>query len=167
MCQPAVSLFLQYLRQCRIFLAVAIEFDPAKDAVNIDIHGISLAMADRLLAGLNGMSIARPKATHKPDWVALKSLSDEEIAAQIAATPDAAPDVSDWPLGRANLVDVRAIRAKLGMSQERFARTFGITLAALRDWEQRRRAPRGPARTLLQIIDREPDAARRAMASSS
>jgi len=113
------------------------------------------------------MSIARPKAAHEPDWAVLKSLSDEESSAQIAANPDAAPDVSDWPLGRADLVDVRAIRAKLGMSQERFARTFGITLAALRDWEQRRRAPRGPARTLLQIIDREPDAARRAMALSS
>lgn len=113
------------------------------------------------------MSTARPKPAHKPDWPVLKSLSDDEIEAQIAANPDAAPDVSDWPLARANLVDVRAIRAKLGMSQERFARTFGITLAALRDWEQRRRAPRGPARTLLQIIDREPDAARRAMASYS
>lgn len=113
------------------------------------------------------MSIARPKAAHEPDRAVLKSLSDDEISAQIAANPDAAPDVSDWPLGRADLVDVRAIRAKLGMSQERFARTFGITLAALRDWEQRRRAPRGPARTLLQIIDREPDAARRAMALSS
>lgn len=30
---------------------MAIEFDPAKDAANIEIHGISLAMADRLLAG--------------------------------------------------------------------------------------------------------------------
>ena len=30
---------------------VVIEFDPAKDAANIEIHGISLAMADRLLAG--------------------------------------------------------------------------------------------------------------------
>jgi hypothetical protein len=44
-----------------------------------------------------------------------------------------------------------------------FARTFGLNVAALRDWEQRRRVPRGPARSLLRIIDREPDAARRAL----
>ena len=36
-----------------------------------------------------------------------------------------------------------------------------MNLASLRDWEQQRRAPRGPALTLLRIIDREPDAARR------
>ena len=60
-------------------------------------------------------------------------------------------------------MDVKAIRTRLGMSQEAFARTFGINVASLRDWEQRRRVPRGPARTLLQIIDREPEAARRAL----
>jgi len=60
-------------------------------------------------------------------------------------------------------LDVRAIRSRFRMTQAQFARTFDINLAALRDWEQRRRAPRGPARTLLRIIDREPEAARRAI----
>ena len=104
---------------------------------------------------------------HEPDWAALDALTDEEIAAQIAADPDAAPDVSDWPLDKAVImepVDVKAIRAKLGMSQEEFAKTFGLNVTALRDWEQQRRMPRGPARTLLKIIDREPVAVRRALA---
>ena len=104
---------------------------------------------------------------HEPDWAALDALTDEEIAAQIAANPDAAPDVSDWPLDKAVFmepVDVKAIRANFGMSQEEFATAFGLKLASLRDWEQQRRMPRGPARTLLKIIDREPEAVRRALA---
>ena len=104
---------------------------------------------------------------HEPDWAALDALTDEEIDAQIAANPDAAPDVSDWPLEDAIIMvptDVKAIRARFGLSQEKFAKTFALKLATLRDWEQERRMPHGPARTLLQIIDREPEAVRRALA---
>jgi putative transcriptional regulator len=106
------------------------------------------------------------KARHEPDWAALDALTDEEIAAQIAADPDVAPDVSEWPLEDAIIMvptDVKAIRARFGLSQERFAKTFALKLATLRDWEQERRMPHGPARTLLQIIDREPEAVRRAL----
>src|SRR5207302_6370115 len=112
----------------------------------------------------------RPAAKkHEPDWAALDALTDEEIAAQIAANPDAAPDVSDWSLDDPRVrimvpTDVKAIRAKFGLSQDRFAKTFALKLATLRDWEQERRMPHGPARTLLQIIEREPAAVRRALA---
>lgn len=117
------------------------------------------------------MSIRKQKppvlpVKHEPDWAALDALTDEEINAQIAANPDAAPDMSDWPIEDAILmepVDVKAIRRKTGLSQQEFARTFSLNLAALRDWEQQRRMPRGPARALMQIIDREPEAARRAL----
>jgi putative transcriptional regulator len=60
-------------------------------------------------------------------------------------------------------VDVRAIRRKLGLSQDAFAARFGISVATLRDWEQRRRRPEGPGRVLLTIIAREPEAAARAL----
>jgi transcriptional regulator with XRE-family HTH domain len=63
--------------------------------------------------------------------------------------------------------DVKAIRAKFGLSQQRFAKTFALNLATLRDWEQERRMPHGPARTLLQIIDREPEAVRRALGAKT
>jgi len=110
----------------------------------------------------------RPAAKkHEPDWAALEALTDEEIAAQIAADPDVAPEW-DWPLDDPRVrimvpTDVKAIRAKFGLSQQRFAKTFALKLATLRDWEQERRMPHGPARTLLQIIDREPEAVRRAL----
>ena len=47
-----------------------------------------------------------------------------------------------------------AIRAKTGLSQDRFARAFQISPYTLRNWEQGRRVPEGPARALLLAIDR-------------
>ena len=60
-------------------------------------------------------------------------------------------------------IDVKGVRSKLGMSQGSFATRFGISKATLRNWEQGRRHPEGPARVLLTIIDREPEAVRRAL----
>ncbi len=60
-------------------------------------------------------------------------------------------------------VDVAAIRKRSGLSQERFAKRFGFSAAAIRDWEQRRRRPDAAARTLLIVIDREPQAVERAL----
>ncbi|MGH7057870.1 MAG: helix-turn-helix domain-containing protein [Acetobacteraceae bacterium] len=62
-------------------------------------------------------------------------------------------------------VDVRAIRAKLGLSQDAFAVRFGFSAAAVRDWEQGRRRPEAAARVLLRVIAREPEAVRRALAT--
>ena len=60
-------------------------------------------------------------------------------------------------------VNVKAIRRKLGYSQSKFARTFGFNLDAVQNWEQGRRAPDLTARALLRVIEREPDAVRRAL----
>jgi putative transcriptional regulator len=64
-------------------------------------------------------------------------------------------------------VDVRAVREKLHLSQSEFAARFGFTAAAVRQWEQGRRQPHGPARVLLTIIDREPKAVRRALETAA
>jgi putative transcriptional regulator len=61
-------------------------------------------------------------------------------------------------------VDVRKARKKLGMSQDAFARNFGVSVATVRNWEQGRREPEGAARVLLRVIQREPEAVRRALA---
>ncbi len=68
--------------------------------------------------------------------------------------------------GRARAVtplDVAAIRAKTGLSQDRFAHAFQISPHTLRNWEQGRRVPDGPARALLLAIDRDPEALMRAL----
>lgn len=55
-------------------------------------------------------------------------------------------------------MDVRAIRMKTGMSQQRFCATFGISLGTLRHWEQGLRTPRGAARALLKVVNKNPKA---------
>jgi len=55
-------------------------------------------------------------------------------------------------------VDVRAARQRLGLSQPDFASAFGVSVATIRNWEQRRRQPKGAARVLLTVIERNPAA---------
>ena len=61
-------------------------------------------------------------------------------------------------------INVRAMRQKLGMTQEEFAIRYGLTLARVRDWEQGRSAPDGAARAYLRVIEKEPEAVNRALA---
>ena len=62
-------------------------------------------------------------------------------------------------------VDVKAIRAKTGMSQQQFCATFGISLGTLRHWEQGLRTPRGTALVLLRVVDKNPTAVINAIAN--
>lgn len=62
-------------------------------------------------------------------------------------------------------VDVQSIRKRLGMSQAEFSARFGIPPGTLRDWEQGRRIPEGPARVLLKVIETDPKAVERALAA--
>jgi putative transcriptional regulator len=55
--------------------------------------------------------------------------------------------------------DVKAIRAKTELSQAKFAEKLHIPVATLRDWEQHRRSPDAPARTLLGMVDADPKGA--------
>lgn len=60
-------------------------------------------------------------------------------------------------------IDVQGIRRKLHLSQNEFASRFGISPGTLRDWEQGRKKPEGPARVLLMVIAKEPKAVIRAL----
>jgi putative transcriptional regulator len=51
-------------------------------------------------------------------------------------------------------------------SREEFAAAFTVPIGKLRDWEQRRKQPDTPARALLRVIEREPEAVLRALAGS-
>jgi len=59
--------------------------------------------------------------------------------------------------------DIQKARKKLGLSQDQFADAFGVSASTLRKWEQGQRSPTGAAKTLLKIIDREPEAVVRAL----
>ena len=54
--------------------------------------------------------------------------------------------------------EVRKIREQYGLSQDRFASLIGISVATLRNWEQGRRKPEGPARVLLRVAAEHPEA---------
>ncbi|MEC8522978.1 MAG: NadS family protein [Pseudomonadota bacterium] len=62
-------------------------------------------------------------------------------------------------------LDVKAIRAKLDMSQSEFASAFGISVSTLRHWERGDRSPQGPALVLLNVVAREPELVLRVLAN--
>lgn len=61
--------------------------------------------------------------------------------------------------------DVRAIRQSLDKSQAEFALLIGVSVATLRNWEQGRRVPEGPARALLRVAAANPRAVIRALSA--
>lgn len=109
------------------------------------------------------MSLAEIKAAGSRRNQALIASTDEAAIRrhmiQDGQDPEAAPP--SGPLG----ATPSTIRRRLGLTQERFAQTIGVPLATLRNWEQGRTEPDPAARALLRILDREPEAALRALGS--
>ena len=89
----------------------------------------------------------------------------EEISAGLDdALKHARGEISQVVVHEPESINVRAIREKTGMSQQKFCATFGISLGTLRHWEQGLRSPRGPARVLLKVVDNDPNAVIRVVA---
>ena len=53
---------------------------------------------------------------------------------------------------------IKAIRRRLNLSQSEFATMIGISIGTLQNWEQGRREPEGPAKVLLKIVSKNPEA---------
>lgn len=65
------------------------------------------------------------------------------------------------PPSRAFVVDgptIKDIRSTYDLSQSEFAAMLGISIGTLRNWEQGRRTPNGPAKVLLRVAARHPEA---------
>ena len=60
-------------------------------------------------------------------------------------------------------IDVRNIREKVGLSQNDFALTIGVSPRTLQNWEQGHRSPQGPALALLTIFKNDPTNAIKAL----
>jgi putative transcriptional regulator len=90
----------------------------------------------------------------KADWARIDATTEEEIAAQIAEDEAEARDAAAY---------ARRVRRKIGLSQVAFAPRIGVPVDTVRNWEQGKRAPQGPARALLRIIDRSPETALQAL----
>ncbi len=76
-------------------------------------------------------------------------------------------DMSKYRIHIPREIDVRAIRDKLGMTQEEFAVQFGFSVNTLRHWEQGKRVPEGPTRAYLLVIDRAPKAVQKALRAAA
>ena len=103
------------------------------------------------------ISKAAQAALAETDWARLDAMTDADIAGQIGANPDAAPDMAPE-------IDVRAIRRDAGMTQAQFAAAYDFSLRTLQEWERGAKRPSGPARTLLRAIRADPEGLRRALA---
>ena len=60
---------------------------------------------------------------------------------------------------RADAAYARGVRARTKLTQAEFAARIGVPLETVRNWEQGKRSPRGPARALLKVIDKAPQVA--------
>ena len=93
----------------------------------------------------------------------------ELVEAMAAALAHArGEDVADVRINRIDLgaVDAKSIRKKLHLTQDAMASMLGTSASGYRKWEQGQRQPSGAARTLLQVMDREPEAVLRALSQS-
>jgi putative transcriptional regulator len=99
---------------------------------------------------------AAAEALAATDWKAVDAMTEADIARQIAANPEAAPDMAPE-------IDVRAIRRDAGMTQAEFAAAYQFSLRTVQEWERGAKRPSGPARTLLRAIKADPEGLRRAL----
>ncbi len=109
----------------------------------------------------------RKRGGGRVDWKRVRATTDRDIAAQIASDADTARDMSRVTGMRRvyhpPLPDVKAIRAKLGLSQAAFARRFGFSVRTVQQWEQGRTAPDRSTRILLRVIETAPKVVEQAL----
>lgn len=108
-------------------------------------------------------STRRRPLSGKTDWRRVDAMSDADAMRAAMSDPDARPTPKRDLQRFRRPVQVRELRRRLGMTQERFARTFGFSLGSVRDWEQMRSRPDAGTRALLQVIDYDPETVRRAL----
>ena len=86
--------------------------------------------------------------------------SEQPLPRRLAAIAEEMRRASGRTGGGAALSDAdyaRGIRARSGLTQAEFAARIGVPIETVRNWEQGKRSPRGPARALLKLIDKAPD----------
>ena len=90
-------------------------------------------------------------------------MTERDIGAEILA---GLKEIKEFKKGKARIRTVklsepqsaRQIRERLNLSQSAFASMMGVSVRTVQDWEQGRRTPKGPARSLLRIAEQNPKA---------
>jgi putative transcriptional regulator len=73
--------------------------------------------------------------------------------------PVAAAATSNGHADAPDAAYARGVRARTSLTQAEFAARIGVPIDTVRNWEQGKRSPRGPARALLKLIDKAPEVA--------
>lgn len=108
-------------------------------------HGVKALAAKRTVEAMVEMGEARIDVP----------LASDELAESLARA-----GVAAWRLA-SDAVDVRAVREKLGLSQDQFAKKFGLNLRTLQNWEQHRTSDPA-ANNYLRVIASNPEIAAKA-----
>ncbi|MFA6020153.1 MAG: helix-turn-helix domain-containing protein [Rhodospirillales bacterium] len=96
-------------------------------------------------------------AAPRTDWTRIDATTEAEIERQAAQDDaEAQKDAAAW---------AKRVRARVGLSQTEFAKRIGVPVATVRNWEQGKRSPHGPARALLRVLDRIPKSVIAALAA--
>jgi putative transcriptional regulator len=98
-----------------------------------------------------------------PDWSRLDVMTDAQKLAAARSDPDAQPSTEAQLKRMRRVPFAKHVRWTMGLSQQEFAKVFGIPIGTLRDWEQGRFEPDGAARSYLKVIARNPKAVRKAL----
>ena len=96
----------------------------------------------------------------------MSKFGDELLQGAREALAIAKGELASARVFEAEEIDVASIRKSLGLSQGKFAGRYGLTLALVRDWEQKRRNPDQAARTLLTLIARDPEGVARMLSAA-
>jgi putative transcriptional regulator len=86
--------------------------------------------------------------------------SERDIATDPRSIAIAAHNAARAANGRGDdATYARNVRGRTGLTQAAFAARIGVPVETVRNWEQGKRSPRGPARALLKVLEEAPDAA--------
>jgi len=108
------------------------------------------------------MTLEEIRATHPTmDFAKIAATTEDDIRRH--QTEDGEDPDAPLPPFRP-VPNVRAIRTRLQMTQEAFAKAIGVPVATVRNWEQSRTNMDPAVQSLLRVVEREPDAALRALA---
>ncbi len=99
------------------------------------------------------------------DWEQVDAMTEEEINAAALSDPDAQPFTEEELSQFRRVLDAKAIRESLKLSQKEFASRFHLPLKTLQAWESGRFQPDQAAKTLLRVIAHNPEAAKRTLES--
>src|SRR5580658_8538141 len=85
--------------------------------------------------------------------------SERAIATDPQSIATAAHNAARAAHNRNDASYARTVRGQTGLTQAAFAERIGVPVETVRNWEQGKRSPRGPARALLKVIEQAPEAA--------